>query len=192
MKKLLSAICITVLVGTFAQAQNISVGARGGLNFATATFSSSGVTVAPSTRTGIMLGGYATVMFTDNFGLQPELFYLGNGYTSGGVTTKLNYLSLPVLFRYNITEMFHLLAGPQLGVLMSAKQTGGGATVDIKDAVNSSDFGISTGLGLDFSKFNAGVRYYAGLSNISKASGETVKNHAFELVVGYKLFGTGK
>lgn len=188
MKKLLSVVCMIVLAGTFAQAQNVSIGARGGLNSSTATFSGGGYTVAPSTRTSLMLGGYATIMFNDHLGLQPELFYLGNGYSSGGSTVKLNYLSLPVFIRYNITEMFHLMAGPQLGVLMAAKD----GSVDIKDQVNSSDFGISTGLGLDFSKFNAGVRYYAGMSNISKQSGQTVKNHAFEVVVGYKLFGLGK
>jgi hypothetical protein len=192
MKKLLSVICIVILGASYAQAQNVSIGARGGLNFSTVSMSGGGYTTAPTTRTSLMLGGYATIMFKDKMGLQPELFYLGNGYSQGGYTVKLNYISLPVFFRYNITEMFHLMAGPQLGVLMAAKQTGGGATVDIKDQVNSSDFGIATGCGFDFGKFNAGARYYAGLSNIAKASGLTDKNHSFQLVVGYKLFGMGK
>jgi len=189
MKKLLSVICIIILGASYAQAQNVSVGVRAGLNFSTVSVSGGGYTVAPSTRTRIILGGYGTIMFNDKIGLQPELFYLGNGYTNGGTTVKLNYVSLPVLFRYNITEMFHLLAGPQLGVLMSAKA----GSVDIKDGFNSSDFGIATGIGLDFGKFNAGVRYYAGLSNIDKtSSGLTEKNHSFQLMAGYKLFGMGK
>lgn len=195
MKKLLSVICMVVLAGTFAKAQDVSFGARGGLNFANISEkASNGATAGSySMRTSILLGGYATIMFNDNMGLQPELFYSGYGAKesnpAGDITLKLGYLSLPVFFRYNFNEQWHLLAGPQLGILMSAKAVQGGNSQDVKSNVNSSDFGLTVGVGADFDKINVGVRYNAGFSNLSKSSNFTDKNNAFQLVVGYKLFG---
>jgi hypothetical protein len=188
MKKLLSITCAFALAISFANAQGFSLGVRAGLNSAKQTYSGSGVSISADSRTSFILGAYATLMFSDKLGLQPELFYSGTG-ASGSAENKINYLTLPVFLRYNITNNFHILAGPQLGVVVSAKD---GAGNDIKDSVNSSDFGIVPGIGVDFGPFNAGLRYSLGLSNIDKsASGYTVKNNVFQVVVGYKLFGKG-
>jgi hypothetical protein len=191
MKKLLSIAFVLALTAGFAQAQGISIGARAGLNLAKQTYSGSGITASPDGRTSFILGGYATIMFSDKLGLQPELFYSGTGASAGSAVEKINYLTLPVFLRYNVTDNVHFLAGPQLGVLLSAKDDAGN---DIKDQVNSSDFGIVPGVGVDFGPFNAGLRYSLGLSNIAKnaSSGFTVKNNVFQVVVGYRLFGKGK
>ncbi|HTH55638.1 MAG TPA: porin family protein [Cyclobacteriaceae bacterium] len=188
MKKLLSITSALALTICLANAQSFSIGARAGLNLAKQTVSGSGVTASADSRTSFILGGYATIMFSDKLGLQPELFYSGTGAKQGSAVEKINYLTLPVFLRYNVTENFHLLAGPQLGFLLSAKDDAGN---DIKDQVNSSDFGIVPGVGVDFGPFNAGLRYSLGLSNIAKSapSGFTVKNNIFQVVVGYKLFG---
>lgn len=77
---------------------------------------------------------------------------------------QFNYVSLPVMLRYNITENFNLQAGPQLGFLMSAKVSDGDNSIDIKDGFKGIDFGAGFGAGVDFGKFNAGIRYYLGLS----------------------------
>jgi len=130
-------------------------------------------------------------MFSDKMGVQPELFYSSLGAKSGSEVLKTNYLSLPIFFRYNVTENFHFLAGPQFSMLLSAKDEVGGSSTDIKDQLNSMDIGIVPGIGVDFGPFNAGLRYSIGVSNIAKdaPSGYSVKNNVFQIVAGFKLFG---
>ena len=196
MKKLLLAICF-LLAGVIAvNAQSVSIGARAGLNIANEKISSSSFSVSPKSLASVMVGGYATIMFNDKMGIQPEVFYNAVGAkddtgSSGTTTVKTNYLSVPVFFRYNVVPQFHLLAGPQFGILLSAKQTDNSGTTDIKDQLNSSDFGAVIGAGVDFGPFNAGLRNCFGISNISKSTsgGYTVKNNVFQIVVGFKLFG---
>jgi hypothetical protein len=193
MKKLLLPICLFLAGVNTANAQSFSIGARAGLNFANISESGSG-SASYSTRTSFLLGGYLGIMFTEKMGLQPELFYSSVGASesnpsSGTTTLKLGYISIPVFFRYNFNDMFHILAGPQVGILASAKATNGGTTIDFKDYTNSSDFSAVIGIGLDFGPINAGLRYSAGLSNISKNSGGTTdKNNVLQLVAGYRLF----
>jgi len=54
---------------------------------------------------------------------------------------KLNYLNIPVLAKYYITDAFSVEAGPQIGLLLSAKSRG----EDIGDLYKSSDFGLNLG-----------------------------------------------
>ena len=80
---------------------------------------------------GSLVVGYD---FTKNIGLNLQIGYqkLGQQYfddvddTSYTRNVKLNYLSIPLLFKYKSSGeivRFYLLAGPQFNYLMSAKQT---------------------------------------------------------------------
>jgi len=196
MKKLLLPFCLLLAGVVTTNAQGVAIGARAGLNLANQSISSSGVSVSPDSRLGFFVGAYAKIMVSDKIGVQPELFYSSVGSKwpdagSGVQTIKTDYLTLPVFFRYNVTDNFHLLAGPQFGILMSASNKDNSGTNDIKDQLNSSDFSGVVGAGLDFGPLNAGLRYNFGLSNIEKnaPSGETVKNNVFQIVAGFKLFG---
>lgn len=91
-----------------------------------------------------------------------------------------------------------LEAGPQLGILVSAKEKyeenmGGVITSsdeDVKDSFKSIDFGFNVGAGYDFTEhFGAGVRYNIGLSNIADAGESDFKlnNSVLSLSVGYKF-----
>jgi Outer membrane protein beta-barrel domain len=173
-------------------------------------------------KVGFQIGGYLKIMTSEKFGIQPEVVFSQMGYnqnttesiSNGNLTFKLNekniaslgYLSLPVMLRYNITENFNLQAGPQLGILLSASGTteisgapvgsgitNGSKTEDIKKGYNDIDFGGAFGLGVDFGKFNAGARYYLGLSNLLKdvPSGFDIKgtNNSIQVFLGYQLFG---
>ncbi|MBY0434817.1 MAG: PorT family protein, partial [Cyclobacteriaceae bacterium] len=153
------------------RSQTFSGGVRGGMNFAqwkqniqinsiqTGTISSA---LTSDTRTGYLIGIYYTIMFSKNVGLQPELFYNSVGSKSGSSTINVDYASLPVFLRYNITNQFHLLGGPQIGYLISADGQNtsptGGVTTSIKDNINSIDFGGVFGIGVDVRKFNFGLR----------------------------------
>ena len=91
------------------------------------------------------------------------------------------------MLRYNVTPIFNLQAGPQLGLLMSATSDG----TDIKSQLKSTDFGAAFGLGIDLPMgLNFAARYVVGLTDLQATStAVTVKNQVIQLSVGYKLFG---
>src|SRR4051812_2409794 len=125
MKKLLLPVCLLLAGVINANAQGVAVGLRAGLNFANQSVSSG---TSPSSYTSFVAGAYAKIMFSGKMGIQPELLYNALGAkdsdpTLGTITTKTNYLSIPVLLRFNVVPQVHLLAGPQFGILLSAKST---------------------------------------------------------------------
>lgn len=202
---------IAVTLSAQVHSQTFNGGIRGGMNFAqwkqniqissiqTGTISTA---LTSDTRTGYLIGVYYSIMFSRNIGLQPELFYNSIGSRSGSSTIRVDYASLPIFLRYNITNQFHLLGGPQIGYLISADGQNtsptGGATTNIKDNINSMDFGAVFGIGVDLGKFNLGLRYSKGFTNIIKnptgsAQGfsfkQEVSNVGWQIVAGYRLFG---
>jgi hypothetical protein len=219
------------IVATFSAvfSQSVSGGLRAGMNIANQNISIGSLPQGVNAtipkldpKIGFLVGGYLKIMISEKFGIQPEVVFSQMGYnqnntesiSNGNLTFNLNekniasfgYLSLPVMFRYNITENFNLQAGPQLGILLSASGTteisgapagsgiiNGSKTEDIKKGYSDIDFGGTLGLGVDFGKFNAGARYYLGLSNLLKdvPSGFDIKgtNNSIQVFVGYQLFG---
>jgi hypothetical protein len=190
MKKI-TTLVFACLLGAVAYGQGISGGVKAGLNLANQTFSGNGFTTSPSFLPSLHAGGYVTVMFTEHFGLQPEVLYSGQGAKSGDEKYKLGYVNIPVLVRYNVNSLLSFHAGPQFGVLASAKHTYGSSDEDIKDQVKGSDMGVAIGMGIDLPmKLNFAVRFIQGLSDINDTS-STIKqkNYNLQLSVGYKLFG---
>jgi len=192
MKKILSLFTLLSLICVGVYAQGISGGLKFGLNLANTTVSAEGLTTSPSFRPTIHAGGYLTAMLSEKFGIQPEVLYSGMGYKQGEAVFKANYITLPVLVRYNFTNIFSIHAGPQIGFLMSAKADyGQGDEEDLKDSVKGTDIGIAAGLGVDLPMgLNFGFRFVKGMTNINEESDDyKYKNYALQFSVGYKLFG---
>ena len=72
MKKI-TTLVFACLFGAVAYGQGISGGIKAGLNLANQTFKGNGYTTSPSFLPGIHGGVYATVMFSDHLGIQPEV-----------------------------------------------------------------------------------------------------------------------
>jgi Outer membrane protein beta-barrel domain len=203
MKKSILSVLLVATCLSYVFSQSIGGGLRLGMNIANQSTSVGNLppgvnaTVTPtSAKIGFQIGGYLKIMTSEKFGIQPEIVYSQMGFSApSGQTGKanFNYLSIPVLLRYNLTENVNIHAGPQLGFVLAASETDGTNTVDIKNEINGLDFGGGFGLGVDFGKFNAGARYYLGLSNLIKnvPTGIDVaqKNNAIQIFVGYQLFG---
>jgi hypothetical protein len=190
MKKILSLFAFLSLIAVGVNAQGISGGLKLGLNLANQTISSGelGFTASPSFRPTIHAGGYLTAMVTEKFGVQPEILYSGQGYKQGSAVFKANYITVPVLLRYNFTDLFSIHAGPQIGILASAKADG----EDVKDMLKGTDIGIAAGLGVDLPMgLNFGFRFVKGMTNIIDDDSEDLKykNYTLQFSVGYKLFG---
>jgi hypothetical protein len=180
MKKILLSLAILAAFSTASFAQ-LSGGVRAGLNLA----NNSGDVENNSMKVGLQLGVYLVGNLSDKLAIQPELVYSGYGSSYDEGDYKLGYISIPILLRYNINDMVNIHLGPQFGILSSAKFE----DEDVKDGLKGLDTGLALGVGFDFGAFNAGARYYAGLSNIADSDESDVKNTALQLVVGYRLFG---
>ncbi len=131
-------------------------------------------------------------MLSEKFGVQPEVLYSGQGYKQNGGTMKVNYVTVPVLLRLNFTEVFSMHLGPQIGILASAKAEINGESEDMKEYLKGTDIGAALGLGVDLPMgLNFGARFVKGFSNIiEETDGDyKQKNFAFQVSVGYKLFG---
>lgn len=210
MKKL--SIVIVIILGfnqlIVAQTSDIKFGVKAGLNLANV----SGDVEGNSMKLAFHLGGMAEIKISETFAVQPELLYSAQGAKSPYSTLSLNYLVLPVMAKYAVTDNFSLEAGPQFGYLLSAKakdtsdDTGGGEIIsykssasakveatqasseDIKEYYKSFDLGLAFGGNyLIGSGMNVGVRYIMGLSNTPKNNDDDFKfkNAVIQFSVGY-------
>ncbi len=110
-----------------------------------------------------------------NWCFQPELLFSGEGqrYFSNGVehTLALNYLQLPLMVQYYVVPQFYLEAGPQFGLMVSARDK----TEDEQNEINvKDDFTagqVALGVGAGFKATEQLViygRYNFGLTDVSR------------------------
>jgi hypothetical protein len=192
-KIILSA--IAVMAFGFTNAQETRFGVKGGLNISTVGGDAEGV----SSLVGFHVGGFAEIKIIEKLAIQPELLFSTQGakekFFGESYNTNLNYINVPVLAKYYITDKFTVEAGPQIGFLVSAKSD----DEDVKDLYKSIDAGFNIGAGYNFTEnLSVGVRYYFGLSNIYDVEEDyediedfvdsyRVTNNVFSLSLAYKF-----
>lgn len=209
MKKLF--IITMSLVAFTLQAQDVTFGAKAGLNFASLDITDSNI----DGRTSFHLGITAEFEMSDTFSIQSELLYSAQGATEDdgetiGTTVynddykfKLNYLQIPVMAKFYVSEGLSLEVGPQIGFLLSADVENdystidngtvidsGSIEIDYKDYMKSVDFGLNFGLGYKLdSGLNFGLRYNLGLNDVYDVDGSNteIKNRVLQLSVGYNF-----
>ena len=152
-----------ILIGLSSlQAQeNVRLGAKGGLNLANIV----GEGHSGDLRTSFHLGMLAEIPLSEKFYFGPEILYSSQG--SKG-RYKLDYLQIPLMAGYYVTEGLIIEAGPQIGFLTSSEvdvlMEGGG---NLKDYLSSFEYGVNIGLGLKWvNGFFFQGRYNLGLANI--------------------------
>jgi hypothetical protein len=185
--KLLAMMALLVIAST-AMAQ-VNFGAKAGLNLYKVSVDEGDAT---DMKAGMHVGLLAHIHMSDQIALQPELVYSMQGAKSefDGDELKLNldYINIPLLLQYMFDNGFRLEAGPQIGILTSAKMKAGGNSVDVKDSFNSIDFGIPLGVGyISDSGFGADLRYVFGLSNINESDDVKSSNRGLQLGVFYQF-----
>jgi hypothetical protein len=207
MKKIIFSVATLFAIGFTAHAQEIKYGVKAGLNLADWGGDAENTNVRPGLNAGVL----AEIKF-NNFALQPEIVYSqqgtkltinnysGNDLTSSlEMTSKLDYINVPIALKYYVIEGLSLQAGPQIGFLVSAKEkaklkaNGESVSVemDAKDGYEKVDFALFGGIGYDLPiGIFVQARYNAGLSNINKDP-DTVDieltNNVFSFSVGYKF-----
>jgi outer membrane immunogenic protein len=133
--------------------------------------------------------GTPVVHFSQTLGIRAELVYSQQGdeysygetsYYSSNTVSRMDYLNLGVLARYQHRSGIYAEAGLQPGLLLSAKEKttssgmGGGGTTkkDIRKELNSFDLGLPIGAGYIYKKKVAlSARFTPGLLNVNKKDG---------------------
>ncbi|SDS27613.1 Outer membrane protein beta-barrel domain-containing protein [Formosa sp. Hel1_31_208] len=199
MKKLLVCLFVTVFALAFVNAQNtnesVKFGAKAGVNFSDITGDDAD---SFKGRTSFHVGGAVEIPISESFSIQPEILYssqgsdweeMFEGMTFSG-TVKADFLNVPIMAKYYVVEGLSIEAGPQVGILLSAKEETEGEEVDIKDDLKGIDFGVNFGLGYQLDNgINFAARYNLGLSDLNDNPdflGESsYKNSVIQLSVGY-------
>jgi len=177
MKKLL---ILVFVFGVSVQAfsQGLDFGIKAGANFANIT-DASGL----KNKTGFVAGVFAGVKLNDKLGVQGDLLYSQQGAEFDAGEIDLNYVIIPVVIKYYITEGLNLQAGPQFGFVVddNIKEVFSG----ISDA-ESFDLSAVVGAGFEF-PFGIRVsgRYNIGLTDIMM-SGDG-KNTVATVAAGYSF-----
>lgn len=212
----------SITLSTFAIAQTgPSFGIRGGISYAglqgdavnslqnLMDFSNGAITTG--SRPGIFGGGFVNIPVSQNFSIEPAVYYAQKGYEmkgtfnikgaeflSAGARAQLNtsYIDVPVVAKVNLRGL-ELFAGPQVSYLADAKlRTTAGAlgfnivdnTMDAKDQFNQWDVALTGGVGYQFGNgFNVSAAYGHGLSKVDNGQNFDSYNRAFKVGVGFKF-----
>ncbi len=141
-------------------------------------------TEAEESRFGAAVGFFAEYGVSDLISIQPELQYSTQGNLNKEF--RLNYLQLPVLLKLNITEMFNIHLGPQLGLKAWEWER--------NEVYNTFDLSALGGLGINVTdNFFADLRYSYGFTNIFEEVKEDSAiqlegNNAYmQFTIGYRL-----
>lgn len=170
-KKILLAALVVISTNYISAQTKVSL--QGGLNLMQMRASAMGLSIDFDADAALNFGLIADFKGNDKFNLRSGLLYNGNTssltYDGEKEKTTANYLSVPLLGRFKVSEGLYAIAGPQLNFLLSAKETYDAETSDLKDALKSTSFSGLFGAEYQFSdKFRVGINYTAGLSNIAK------------------------
>ncbi|MEI7628204.1 MAG: porin family protein [Bacteroidota bacterium] len=178
MKKILltSFAFFAILIAVNAQG-GFRLGIKGGLNLNQIQ----GVSFNNGFNYGYHLGGFAEIDFTKKFGIQPEVLWnQSNTQVSAEFATLyptltnpntlnqevvLNYLSIPLLLRYNLGSMFSIVAGPQFGILMNKNQN---LLQNGQKAFSDGDFSAVAGIQVNLKTLRLYGRYNIGMKNINQ------------------------
>jgi hypothetical protein len=197
MKKLMLFAAVAVFGFANVQAQGeIQFGVKAGVNFAKLT----GDAVEDADgRTGFHIGGVVEIPVSEKFSVQPELVYSQQGlqskYDFDGTSVeeklKLDYINIPVMAKFYVSDGFAIEAGPQFGFKMNAKYEveGGGESFE-EDAENVSGFDLGIGAGVSY-KMDTGLffqaRYMFGLSNVNGDEEEGFDDNLTNSVLGLSI-----
>lgn len=159
---------LTIIVMSHVQAQGLDLGIKVGLNYVNV----SGIDDF-NQRQGISAGLFAGARLGDKLGFQIDALYSQQGaevdQSISQVISEFNldYISIPIVLKYYLTESVNIHAGPQLGILLNEETNVFNQTINSVEA-NTADWLGTIGVGLDLPLgLRAEARYSFGLSRVN-------------------------
>lgn len=166
MKKLLTLLLLFLI--SSVSAQGLDFGLKLGFNFANV----SGIDDFQQ-RTGLSAGLFAGARLGDKLGFQIDALYsqqgaeVGNTYSDIVQDFNLDYISIPVVVKYYLSDNLNIHAGPQMGILLNDETSVLNQTFDAIEA-DTLDWLGTVGIGLDLPLgLRAEARYSFGLTRVN-------------------------
>lgn len=196
MRKLFIAL-LFLSISQFVAAQSPRFGVRAGANLFILHSSNDKTQDYSNARVGYTAGATFEMFINKHLSIQPELNYSHQEARENyyGSNLKLEYIQLPILFRYHTGNgRVALYAGPQLGFLGAANvKDDNGKETGVAYKFNKTDLGIAFGVahvpaknGMTFD-----LRIYRGLMKVIKSEfdgGITTRPTLISAGLGY-IFG---
>jgi hypothetical protein len=173
---------IALLVAPLIISAQVGVGVKAGANFASISTDD----YDTSSKTSYHAGIYANLKLSEKWGITPEVLWSSQGADLDDVEFNTNYVTVPIMLRWRIIDLISVEAGPQFNILTSAESDGMDVLDDLVNPSYSAAFGAVAHLPLGF---NFGLRYVAGLTDLSDSDDDTLKDNNFQIYVGWTILG---
>ncbi|MEY3433509.1 MAG: hypothetical protein RL131_1445 [Bacteroidota bacterium] len=190
---------LALLISASANAQITNntnqLGFKAGLNFTGLEYSKDYKNFSISTIVRPVVGVYGNLAIANRFSVQLEGIFNGLGHktvnkNTGEIIQRINYISLPVLFKYHSSDHFKVFAGAQWDVLFSASKkylAVDNEFIANKTTLNGDDFAAV--LGLEYvinSRWSFQGRYAYGLTEVKKFD-PMGQNRSLQTSFNYRL-----
>jgi hypothetical protein len=200
--------CVLALIPAEGAAQSVGGGIKGGLSLGDVPEVGNVLDVEgfdTSLRTGFAVGGFLTWRFESGFAIQPEVLYTQKGVKLTFVEdslsvdgeVKADFVDVPVLARYTFGQggtRGYVFAGPSFDFKVNAKvkasAMGMSEEEDLDDEVESFEFALVFGGGVEFGPVLLEARWSEGLTNLAKepdGDASDVKTRTFLILGGVRF-----
>lgn len=189
-------LCLILMLLPAAGRAQTDLGIKGGLNISDVVmtnFINPDVESDLSLKLGLHAGIFINGKVNERMGMAAELLYSNKG-VKGITNIHLHYITVPLLFQYQLSEAIWAEIGPEPGYLFSARSDLGNVSNTYN---NKFDLALDGGFRLNTAKLIFGVRYCVGLFSVQepfetfRSQGkEQIKyqNRVLQFSVGYKLW----
>ena len=189
---ILSVVFLVILFNL--NAQNVAIGVKVGSNLTKIT----GKAFQEEFQLGYNAGAFAEISLSNDFGIQPEVLFnqvntrkasgidsVFNGWQQNTSDIQLNYLTIPILLRYNVNKLLSINLGPQYGILLNKNES---LWSNGKEAVKSGEFSMIGGLTVNIKKIRVFGRYIIGLNSINDLqNSDSWKSQQIQMGLGFKF-----
>ena len=172
MKKILTTVLVLINLISFAQIRSATqYGFKIGTGISSTAIINNPTTIVSKFRNDMNIGAFYR-WNKNKLSFQPEIYYqVRGGSFKAGVNfaetsnsilrNNYQYLSVPLIFGYEIAKNVHLIAGPEYGIALNAGTKYG--------PFKSTDFNMVGGVRIDMLDaahlFSINIRYVYGLTN---------------------------
>lgn len=190
-------------------AENSGFGVKGGVNFNSIQGDGLSKMYSGSVDglTQYHVGAYAQIGISNRLSVQPELLYMRKGFkatemlpdgtSSSKATTRLSYLSVPVILAINVFDNVAIHLGPQVSYLLNVHDSSKKVDSEAYN-YNSLDVGAVGGLEAKIEFLRIGARYDYSLTdlregkdfqiaNVTRKAEADIRNGSIQVYVGVGL-----
>lgn len=157
-------VCLVVF-SLNAQSQ-VKIYAKSGINLSFISIDNRSNSIKP----GLHIGGGAAIHIKNKYGIMAELLYSQKGsidkHGPTDLTTSLDYISVPLLFYYSVSEKLNVHIGPELSFLIKGKAKSVSSGMDVTDIYEKFDKGLALGAGYKLGKLGINLRMIKGFKGI--------------------------